>query len=106
MPKIEFTSAEIKAYFTEKKLYHYAVSARERERDMRVHADGLYPEKLIDERRPNETVEVKDYRKKIFTAKTKPYFSKIENTSQKQRVVSISVFIYRNQVYPKSVLTI
>mgnify|MGYP006921304882 CR=1 FL=1 len=85
MPKIEFTPTELKAYFTDRRTYHYCVAAREKEQDMRVHADGIFPEKLINERRPNESLEVLEYRKKIFVAKTKPYFNKIENTLQKIR---------------------
>lgn len=85
MPKIEFTLAELKLYFTDKRKYHYCDISRDKEKDMRVHADGLFPEKLIQERRPNEPDTVFEYRKKIFVAKTKPYFSKIENTLQKIR---------------------
>lgn len=85
MPKIDFTQAELKAYFADKKFYHYAILAREKEADMRVHADGRFPEKLINERRPNEPDTVLAYRKTIFVPKTKPYFGKIENTLQKIR---------------------
>ena len=52
---------------------------------MRVHSDGTFPECLIKDRRPNEPQIVFDYRQKIFIAKTKPYFSKIESTLQKIR---------------------
>jgi len=85
MPKIDFTAAELKAYFTDKRVYHYCDKARDQEKQMRVHADGVFPEKLINDRRPNEPETVLDYRKTIFVAKTKPYFSKIENTLQKIR---------------------
>lgn len=53
--------------------------------DMRVHADGIYPQKMIEERRPNEPLEVKDYRKIIWKPKTKPTFSKIFSELQKIR---------------------
>lgn len=85
MPKIEFTPAELKAYFNDRKKYHYCERSREKEREMRVHADGMFPEKLINERRPNEPDTVLEYRKTIFVPKTKPYFNKIENTLQKIR---------------------
>jgi len=42
-----------------------------------VHADGLYPGELIDERRPSESPEIKDYRKKIYKPITKRPVSKI-----------------------------
>lgn len=85
MAKIEFTPSELKAYFTNKKLYHYCNYARMMEKQMRIHADGHFPEKLINERRPNEPEDVLEYRKKIWVPKTKPYFSKIETTLQKIR---------------------
>lgn len=85
MAKLEFTDAELKAYFTDKRSYHYCNPAREKEKEMRVHSDGIFPEKLINERRPNEADAVLEYRKKIFVPKTKPYFNKIENTLQKIR---------------------
>lgn len=85
MPKLEFTSAELKAYFTDKRKYYYCDKAREKEKEMRVHADGIFPGCLIEERRPSESIEVLTYRKKIFKPITKPYFGKIENTLQKIR---------------------
>lgn len=85
MPKLEFTPAELKAYFTDKRKYYYADKARDKEKEMRVHADGIFPGCLIEERRPSESQEVLTYRKKIFKPITKPYFGKIENTLQKIR---------------------
>lgn len=87
MPKIEFTPAELKDYFKRENPieYHYSVEAKDRENAMRVHAEGIFPEKLINERRPNEPETVLTYRKSIFVPKTKPYFSKIESTLQKIR---------------------
>ena len=87
MPKLIFTPQELKNYFKEhdKTEYHYAKRARELEYAMRVHSDGEFPEKLINERRPNEPETVLEYRKSIFVPKTKPFFSKIESTLQKIR---------------------
>lgn len=85
MPKLEFTPEELKQYFTGKRDHFYATKSRELENQMRVHSDGLYPEELIYTRRPNESAEVKDYRIKIFKPKTKPYFTKVENTLNKIR---------------------
>lgn len=44
---------------------------------IRVHADGLYPDKLIDQRRPNEAQEIKEYRKKIYKPITRRPFGKV-----------------------------
>lgn len=85
--KIVFDQNEINGYLKESKehfhpFYDETVKIAE---SMAVHADGKYPEKLIDERRPNEPIEVKDYRKIVWTAKTKPTFSKVYSELQKIR---------------------
>lgn len=86
MARIEFTPADIKAYATNPlKGYYYRNMAKEKEKEMRVHADGIFPEKLINERRPSESADVFEYRKTIFKPITKPYFQKIETTLQKIR---------------------
>lgn len=85
MPKLEFTQEEITAYVKRKiesPLYKDTVAIAD---SMLVHADGLIPEKLLYERRPNEPMEVMEYRKKIFSAKTKPVFSKVYTSLQKIR---------------------
>lgn len=49
------------------------------------HADGCYPQNLIECRRPNEPNEVKDYRKEIWVPKTKPTFWRIVSSLGKIR---------------------
>lgn len=70
---------------------------------MRVHADGRFPDKLINERRPNEPDTVLAYRKTIFVPKTKPYFGKIENTLQKIRRSSDWSIKYPDESFDKIV---
>ena len=53
--------------------------------DLEIHADGEYPGKLIDERRPAESDDIKNYRKKIFVPITKPVFTKVYNSLMKIR---------------------
>jgi hypothetical protein len=45
--------------------------------NMRIHADGEYPAKLIDERRPSESDTIKAYRKIIYVPITKEIFNSI-----------------------------
>lgn len=109
MAKIEFTQAEVDAYLkvipnipaynnnqystplqdVQRKafdpLHPYYLDALCIAEDMKVHADGFFPYKLIHERRPNETNEVLAYREKIWVAKTKPTFTKVLNSLQKIR---------------------
>jgi len=85
MPKLIFEQTEVDNYIKEKTFHVFYKESCEIEKSMCVHADGLFPEKLLYERRPNEPLEVLEYRKKIFSAKTKPSFSKIFSTLQKIR---------------------
>lgn len=110
MPKLIFTAAEIKAYWETSRdmpmyinnrynmdeiqlmfphkydaLHPFYLQALRIAEDMRVHADGFYPYRLIDERRPNEPIEIKEYRCRIWMAKTKPTFGKILNSLGKIR---------------------
>ena len=52
---------------------------------LEVHADGEYPGELIDQRRPAESDDIKNYRKKIFVPITKPVFTKVYNSLMKIR---------------------
>jgi len=87
MPKLEFTPIELKNLFGEELKYRHCFYERSvnEAKDMLVHADGLFPGDLLNERRPNEPEEVLCYRKKIFVPKTKPYFGKIVSSLQKIR---------------------
>lgn len=77
MQPIEFTDEQLKLYFSGK--YHHPLheEASRRAYEMRVHADGMYPVSLIDERRPHESTAVKEYREKIWKPITKPYYGKV-----------------------------
>lgn len=68
---------------------------------MAIHANGIFPETLINERRPNEPLTVLSYRKSIYVAKTKPYFDKILNTLQKIRRSSDWSIKYPNGSFDK-----
>jgi hypothetical protein len=85
MPKLVFTQEEIDGYLKERFKHHFYDETVKIAKSMSVHANGEFPEELINERRPNEPQEVIDYRKKIFTAKTKPTFTKIFSSLQKIR---------------------
>jgi ribosomal protein S27AE len=52
---------------------------------IRVHADGIYPKELIEERRPHESATVHAYRQKIWKPITKPDFAKVLNSLAKIR---------------------
>lgn len=85
MPKLKFEIEEITAYINREWDHIYHQECVDEAQKMAVHADGKYPTKLIEERRPNEPLEVKEYREKIWIAKTKPTFTRVYNSLQKIR---------------------
>jgi len=52
---------------------------------MKVHMDGDYPAKLINERRPKEDAEVQAYRQQIYVPITMEPLNKVESSLQKIR---------------------
>jgi hypothetical protein len=78
------TAKFLEAYITNPDLRHkFYKQTNEYAEAIDLHASGRYAGDLIEERRPAETKEIKDYRAKIFVAKTKPVFTKIYNSLQK-----------------------
>lgn len=85
MPKIEFKTEEIEAYFSGKTKRLFHDECIEIAESMKVHADGEFPEKLLRERRPNEPLLVNEYREKIWSPITKPVIVKVLSSLQKIR---------------------
>lgn len=93
---------DIKPYFEDKGKRHYYYSkSNECCARFAPHSDGVYPEELIECRRPNEPIEVKDYRKKIWKPKTKPTFTKIVSSLSKIRRSSDWSVKYPQDVFSK-----
>lgn len=69
------TAPDTEFYEKSKKLYT----------DMRTHANGEVPKKIIEERRPSESPDTKDYRVKIYVSKTKNPVSKVLQSLSKIR---------------------
>lgn len=85
MPKLIFTPEELKGYFKEKVRHHFYEASVELADALKVHSDGLFPEKLIKERRPHEPEEVLEYRQKIYEPITEPTFGKVLSSLSKIR---------------------
>lgn len=75
----------LKPYFCGDRYHFFYKSSVKKCKDFEPHSEGCYPTELIDCRRPNEPLEVKDYRKIIWVPKTKPTFSRIVNSLSKIR---------------------
>jgi len=54
-------------------------------RELKAHANGYMPVCLIEERRPSESIEIKDYRQKIYQPMTKSSFTKVISSLAKIR---------------------
>lgn len=67
----------LKPYFVDKQTHYYYEKANKKCQAFEPHSEGCYPTELIEGRRPNEPLEVQDYRKKIWVPKTKPTFGRI-----------------------------
>lgn len=85
MPKLVFSEQELKAYFNGEIMSIHAAEARLHEAAIRVHAEGGYPQEIIEERRPHEALAVQEYRQKIWKPITKPIFNKVFNSLSKIR---------------------
>ena len=62
----------------------YALTVELKE-DLSTHYKGEYPKKILDFRRPSESEEIKEYRKKSYVPKTMKFFSKVINSLSKVR---------------------
>lgn len=79
------TYEELKLYFSGDRHHFYYKKTVDNCNAFKPHSEGKFPCELIECRRPNEPVEVKDYRKEIWVPKTKPTFSRIVNSLSKIR---------------------
>jgi hypothetical protein len=68
-----------------------------------VHADGTFPQNLINERRPNESEQIKEYRRKIYVPITKRPVSKIISSLGKIRRSQDWMIRYNVEAASKSI---
>lgn len=110
MPKLIFTQEEIDNYVKDKFKHVFYEQAVDLSEMICVHADGgkepdgkvsKRVDRLLYERRPNEPLEVQEYRKKRYIPKTKPVFSKIFSSLQKIRRSSDWSIRYGDEMFTK-----
>lgn len=75
----------LRPYFSGDRKHFFYADALKKCKAFEPHADGCFPAELIECRRPNEPIEVKDYRKTIWVPKTQPTFSRIVSSLSKIR---------------------
>jgi hypothetical protein len=80
-----FSTSELQKFFSGKYFHKAYTETSNLANDILVHADGIYPEKLIEKRRPSESLAVKNYRKEIWQSVTKSEFGRVHNGLSKIR---------------------
>lgn len=83
MPKINID--QFKNIIAGGTLYPVYKEANDKYNSLRIHANGEYPKALIEERRPSEPEEIKEYRKKVYQPVTKKTVSQVFNCLGKIR---------------------
>lgn len=104
MAKITFTNDELSSYFSgalKHKAYGETVKMSLK---LRYHAEGVYPEEMIEERRPSENLAVKKYRRKIWQPITQPTWGKVETELNKIRRSSDWLIKFDNSKVPARIL--
>lgn len=92
---MKFTSQQIQEYLTDNtKQYRQYKDTCEYAEKIDIHINGTYPQQLIEERRPNESDSVKDYRKKIYVPITKDVPARVLSSLQKIRKSDDWLIIY------------
>ena len=79
------TQDQFKAWTDLQVTHPFYKESKELYEDLLIHADGLYPSKLVDAARPTESPEIKDYRKTIFQSPTQGVIEKVFNSITKIR---------------------
>jgi hypothetical protein len=77
MPFFEIEPELLTAYASGKACHNAHALTVELYKELLVHADGILPERLIECRRPSESLTIKDYRKEIFEPITEATFTRV-----------------------------
>jgi hypothetical protein len=80
-----FTPEQLKTFFSGNYFHKTYNATKEIADGLRLHADGIYPKALIEERRPSEGLAVKAYRQKIWKPITKSTVGRVILAFQKIR---------------------
>jgi hypothetical protein len=104
MPKIN--DKQLNQYFTSNGAYNPIYDdAKKLYDELRIHAEGIYPEKLLNKRRPNEPEEIQIYRKETYEAITKIAISKVTSCFGKIRRSPDWMIKFHKDVKPSGKIT-
>jgi hypothetical protein len=100
---IEITTEQLRNIFSRSQLHANYMQTVELAKKLVIHADELYPEELINERRPSESPETKKYRNKIYSPITGGAVSKIISSLGKIRRSPDWIIQYNKEKFPNSI---
>ena len=100
---VELTNDLLKPYFAGRKRHAGFTKSVNKYHALRVHANGLWPEKLIRERLPNESDTVMNYRHKIYEPITRDTVQRVLTSLSKIRRTSDWVVKHKNDKFPASI---
>jgi hypothetical protein len=94
----------LQSYFNGQRFHRAYKETVEQYDKLRLHADGCVPDKLIHDRRPSESVETMEYRKKIYVPKTKNPIGKVISSLSKIRRSPDWSVKYDEKSFPPSIV--
>jgi hypothetical protein len=101
---VQLSLETLKLYFIGQAHHRaYAETVQQYEK-LKTHADGLMPTKLIEERRPSESKDTLEYRKKIYVPKTKNPIGKVVSSLSKIRRSPDWSIKYDKKSFPSSII--
>jgi hypothetical protein len=101
---VQLSLETLKLYFIGQAHHRaYAETVQQYEK-LKTHADGLMPTKLIEERRPSESKDTLEYRKKIYVPKTKNPIGKVVSSLSKIRRSPDWSIKYDKKAFPSSII--
>lgn len=103
MPTLKFTTEQLQDFFSGKIFHKSYEETVKLSYDLKIHSDGIYPKALIECRRPSESQQVYDYRKKIWEPITMPVFGNVITELMKIRRSSEWSIRFDNSKTPASV---
>jgi hypothetical protein len=103
MERNEISISELEEYFDGKKHRAGYKKCVKLYKDLKVHADGEFPEHLIHERRPNESARIQKYRRDVYKAITKSVVQRVLTSLTKIRRSVDWGIIHPIEKYPDSI---
>jgi hypothetical protein len=99
-----FDFNEVKKVINGEVRHPYYQQSIDKYNEVRVHAYGDYPSKLIEERRPSESKKIQEFRKQFYKCKTLASFDKVINSLKKIRKSADFNYLFNTNNVPKSII--